>query len=239
MKQYSNELQWVIDARKNMWSFIRETPLELSDRLSNTYNAQIYLKREDRTKVRSYKIRWAYNLISWLSTQEKEAGVVCASAGNHAQWFAITCAYLQIKWTVFMPITTPEQKVHKTKKFGWEYLEVHLVWDTFDAAFAESKKFQEKSWATFVHPFDDMRIIQWQATVWIEILDELWDKKPDYLIVPIGWGWLSAWLIWVFKELSPNTKIIGIEPEWAPAMLQSQASWNRINLDHIDTFVDW
>lgn len=237
-KDPSDFLLWIIDARKKMWSFIRETPLELSDRLSSIYNAKIYLKREDRTKVRSYKIRGAYNLISSLSQKEKDAGVVCASAGNHAQWFAITCAHLKIKWTVFMPITTPEQKVHKTRKFGWEYLDVHLVWDTFDAAFAESKRFQKENSTTFVHPFDDKRIIQGQATVWIEILSELWEEKIDYLIVPIGWGGISAGLVWVFQELSPNTKIIWIEPEWAPAMLESIKEWLRVTLEHIDTFVD-
>lgn len=137
-----------------------------------------------------------------------------------------------------MPITTPEQKVHKTKKFGWEYLDVRLVWDTFDAAFAESKKFEESSWATFVHPFDDPRIIEWQATVGIEILAEMWDTQIDYLVVPIWWGGLSAGLVWVFKQLSPKTKIIGIEPEGAPAMKDSIAEGRRVNLEHIDIFVD-
>lgn len=228
----------VIQARERAADFIRETPLEHSDRLSKLYDANIYLKREDRTKVRSYKIRWAFNLISWLSDKEKEVWVVCASAGNHAQWFAIVCAYLKIHGTVFMPVTTPEQKVHKTKKFGWEYLDVRLVWDTFDAAFAESEKFEEETGATFVHPFDDPKIIEGQAGVWIEILAELDDTKPDYLIVPIGWWGLSAGLVGIFHYLSPQTKIIWVEPEWAPAMLESIKKWERVQLDHIEIFVD-
>lgn len=237
-KNLSKSLQWVIQAREKMDWFIRETPLELSERLSSIYQAQIYLKREDRTRVRSYKIRWAYNLISGLSKKEQEAGVVCASAGNHAQGFAITCAELKIHGTVFMPLTTPEQKVHKTKKFWGDYVDIKLIWDTFDEAFAESKKFEAENATTFVHPFDDPRIIQWQATVWIEILKEIWTTKIDILIVPIGGGWISAGLIGVFSELSPHTKIIWVEPAGAPAMKLSMNSGRRKELEKIDIFVD-
>lgn len=201
------------------------------------YGAEIYLKREDRTRVRSYKIRGAFNLISSLTQKEKDAWVVCASAWNHAQWFAITCAHLKIKWTVFMPITTPEQKVHKTKKFWWKFIDVQLVWDTFDEAFAESKVFEKAHNATFVHPFDDPKIIQWQATIGLEILEQLW-ADPDILICPIGWWGLSAGLVNVFSQLSPTTKIIWVEPEWAPAMQISLKAWAQTALENIDIFVD-
>lgn len=233
----SDELQWVIDARIKAKDFIKETPLEKSERLSKLYEADIYLKREDRTKVRSYKIRGAFNLISGLSLSEKQAWVVCASAGNHAQWFAITCAHLKVMGTVFMPVTTPEQKVHKTKRFGGEYIDIQLVGDTFDEAFAQSKVFEEESWATFVHPFDDPRIIEWQAGVAIEIIKQL-GEKPDIVICPIGWGWISAGIINVLSELSPTTEIIGVEPAGAPAMKESLEKGKLTALNKLDIFVD-
>jgi threonine dehydratase len=225
-------------AKENFWKFIKTTPLIKSDRLSKKYDAKIFLKREDLQPVRSYKIRWAFNLISSLSNKEKKAWVVCASAWNHAQWVAITCKELKIKWTIFMPTTTPEQKIYKTKKFWWEYIDVILQWDTFDEALAWARKFQKENKSSFVHPFDDERIIIGQATIWLEIFEQL-KKKPDYIICPIGWWWLVSWLINVISEISKETKIIWVEPEWAAAMKLSLEEWKNISLDKIDTFVDW
>ncbi len=226
----------ILQAKKDFWNFIKTTPLIKSERLSKIYDAEIYIKREDLQPVRSYKIRWAYNKINSLNQEEKNAWVVCASAWNHAQWVAITCNHLKIRWTIFMPITTPEQKVYKTKQFWWKFVEVVLIWDTFDDALKESFEFQNKTWASFIHPFDDIKVIEWQATVGLEIFEEI---TPDYMICPIWWWWFISWQIIAKNLLSPNTKIIWAEPVWAKAMKESLKAWKLIELEHIEVFVDW
>lgn len=201
-------LEKILKAKHDFWDFVKETPLEYSSRLSKLYEADIYLKREDLQPVRSYKIRWAFNVINSLTEKERKAWVVCASAGNHAQWVAITCNKLKIKWLVFMPVTTPSQKVYKTKQFGKEFIEVRLVWDTFDEALKASKEYEEKYKATFVHPFDDERIMEWQATIWLEIHKELEkeNKEADIVICPIWWWWVVSGLICVTRELGKKQK---------------------------------
>lgn len=228
----------IINAKESFWDFISTSPLEKSQRLSKKYQANIYLKREDLHQVRSYKIRWAYNLINSLSKKEKESWVVCASAWNHAQWVAISCAKLKIKGTIFMPVTTPEQKVYKTKQFWWKYIDVVLVWDTFDQAFKASKNFEKEKKATFVHPFDDKRIISGQATMWLEIFEQL-DEDPDYIISPIWWWWVISWFISAKNALEKKSKIIGVEPEWAPSMMTSLQKWKNTTLKNLQIFVDW
>ena len=231
-------LEKILKAKHKFWDFIKTTSLEYSDRLSKKYDAEIYLKREDLQPVRSYKIRGAFNLINSLSEEERNAWVVCASAWNHAQGVAITCKELKIHWVIYMPVTTPEQKVYKTRQFGWKYVKVVLVWDTFDEAFEASKKYEEKHWATFVHPFDDKRIIVWQSTIWLEIFDQL-EESPDYIVCPIGWGWVVSWLINATHEISKKTKIIWAEPAWASSMKESIKKWKNTELEKIDIFVDW
>ena len=221
--------------KENFWNFIATTPLTYSPRLSKKYDAKIYLKKENEQEVRSYKVRWAFNLINSLSEKEKKAWIVCASAWNHAQWVAITCHHLKIKGTIYMPITTPEQKVYKTKQFWWKYIDVVLYWDTFDEAYNESKKFEKKSKTTFFHPFDDKRIITWQATIWLEIYDSI---DPDFIICPIWGWWLVSGIISITTELGKKTKIIGVEPAWAAAMKLSLEKWKNTSLNEIDTFVD-
>ena len=229
-------LNQIKQAKKRFWDFIKTSPLEYSERLSKIYNAKIYIKREDTQSVRSYKVRWAYNLISQLSQTEKQAWIVCASAWNHAQWVAISCSELKIKWTIYMPITTPEQKVYKTRQFWGNFVDVILVWDTFDKALAEAKIFEEDNWAAFVHPFDDYRIIEWQATVWLEVFNEM---TPDYFIAPIWWGGFISGIITAKKAFWINTTIIWAEPVWACGMKQSLEKWENFSLEHIETFVDW
>jgi len=228
----------VMEAKLSFWEIIKSTPLEKSYRLSKQYDANIYLKREDTQIVRSYKIRWAFNAIRSLSETEKKKWIVCASAGNHAQWVAFTCSTLKIKWTIFMPKTTPEQKVYKTKKFWWDFIEVVLVWDSFDDAYNEARVFEKKSGAIFIHPFDDEKIIAWQGTIGLEILEQM-NEKPDLIVCPIGWGWLVSWIISVMNELSPSTGIIWVEPSWAASMKHSLLTWKNNALHKIDTFVDW
>ena len=232
------EKEEIIKAKQGFWDFIKTTPLRKSERLSSKYKANIYLKREDLQEVRSYKIRWAFNLINSLSEKERKAWVVCASAWNHAQWVAITCKELKIKGRIFMPITTPEQKVYKTKQFWWKYIDIELVWDTFDEAFNASKKFEKKHWATFVHPFDDERIITGQATIWLEIFEEL-KNEPDYIICPIWWGWVVSWTISAVKAFNKKTEVIWVEPTWALSMKESLKIWENTSLEKIDIFVDW
>lgn len=229
-------LENITAAKYRFGKVVKNTPLQYSERLSKKYKADIYLKREDLQKVRSYKIRGAYNLISSLSEEEKLKWVVCASAGNHAQWFALSCRELKIKWKVYMPVTTPEQKVYKTRQFWGEYIEVELVGDTFDEALWQAKIYEEKFWASFVHPFDDERIITGQATIWLEIYDAL--ENPDLMVAPIGGGWVIWWLISARNALWKDTQIIGVEPEWASSMKSSLDAWENTTLSKIDTFVD-
>ena len=230
-------LEKILKAKHNFWDFIKTTPLQYSDRLSKKYKAKIYLKREDLQPVRSYKIRWAFNKINSLTEIEKKSGIVCASAWNHAQWVAITCSELKIKWTIFMPITTPEQKVYKTRQFGWKYTDIVLVWDTFDESLTKAKEFEENNWVCFVHPFDDDKIIEWQATIGLEIFEQS-KEEPDYIICPIWWGWVISWLIKASELIKESTKIIWAEPEGAAWMKTSLEAWKNTTLENIKVFVD-
>lgn len=233
------KIEDIIKAKSNFDpNIIKETPLDYNEYLSSKFKSNVWLKREDLQIVRSYKIRWAYNFISSLSEKEKQKWVVAASAGNHAQWVAMVCNHLKIKWTIFMPKTTPDQKIRKTKKFGWEYIDIVLEWDTFDDAYKSAVDFVNKTWAIFVHPFDDYKIIAGQWTIGLEILEQLGSKKPDYILIPIGWWWLISWISFFVKNISPNTKIIWVEPEWSPDFYLSFKNWKIIELDKIDVFAD-
>jgi len=186
--------------------------------------------------VRSYKLRGAYNMISSLDETQRANGVVCASAGNHAQGFAYSCKVLNIKGVVFMPIITPNQKVTQTKMFGEGHIEIKLVGDTFDDCATAAKAFTEANGMTFIPPFDDVKIIEGQATVGVEILEEL--AHIDYLFAPVGGGGLIAGVGAYFHDKSPSTKIIGVEPEGAPSMTAALQAGHPIKLDNIDPFVD-
>jgi len=215
---------------------VNRTPLQFSHNLSRKHKCNVFLKREDLQVVRSYKLRGAYNMMSSLSKEQLQKGVVCASAGNHAQGFAYSCKKLNAKGVVFMPIITPKQKVNQTKMFGEEYVEVKLVGDTFDDCAVSAKNFTEKNGMTFIPPFDDRRIIEGQGTVAVEILEDKTDI--DYLFVPVGGGGLSSGVGTYFKTYSPKTKIIGLEPEGAPAMFEAIKAGHPVTLDAIDRFVD-
>ncbi len=215
---------------------VHHTPLQLNRSLSNKYRCKVYLKREDMQVVRSYKIRGAHNMISQLEQHQLGAGVVCASAGNHAQGFAHSCKLLKVHGTVFMPIITPKQKVNQTKMFGAEYVDVVLVGDTFDDCATYARKFTADNNLTFIPPFDDLKIIEGQSTVGIEILKDL--PHIDFLVLPVGGGGLSAGVGSYFKQYSASTKVIGVEPEGAPAMFQALQKGEPVTLLDIDTFVD-
>jgi threonine dehydratase len=215
---------------------VHKTPLQLNRNLSKKYQCNVYLKREDMQVVRSYKLRGAYNMMSSLPAEQLQKGVVCASAGNHAQGFAYSCKKLKAKGVVFMPVITPNQKITQTKMFGEDWIEVKLIGDTFDDCAIAAKIYTEENGMLFIPPFDDLRIIEGQATVGMEILEE--QSAVDYLFVPVGGGGLSAGVGSYFKTFSPNTKIIGVEPEGAPSMKQALEKGHPVTLDNIERFVD-
>jgi len=215
---------------------VNRTPLTFNHNLSRKYHCNVFLKREDLQVVRSYKLRGAYNMLSTLPAEQLQKGVVCASAGNHAQGFAYSCKKLNTCGVIFMPVITPRQKISQTKMFGEENIEIRLSGDTFDDCAAAAKRYTEENNLTFIPPFDDYRIIEGQGTVGAEILEDLSDI--DFLFLPVGGGGLSAGVGTYFKTYSPNTKIIGIEPEGAPSMSEALKNGHPVTLDSIDRFVD-
>lgn len=223
-------------AKTRLKKVVNRTPLTYNHNLSRKYKCDVFLKREDLQVVRSYKLRGAYNMMSSLPQEQLQKGVVCASAGNHAQGFAYSCKKLNVKGVVFMPIITPNQKVNQTKMFGDGFIEVKLTGDTFDDCAIAAKKYTEENGMTFIPPFDDVRIIEGQATVGIEILEDRSDI--DYLFIPVGGGGLSAGVGAYFKTFSPKTKIIGLEPEGAPSMFEALKAGHPVVLDNIERFVD-
>jgi threonine dehydratase len=226
----------VAGAAERLKNIVVRTPLTLNQNLSRRFQCAVYLKREDLQVVRSYKIRGAYNMMSSFPQEVLQRGVVCASAGNHAQGFAYSCKKLNVKGVVFMPIITPKQKVDQTRMFGENFVEIRLFGDTFDDCAVAAKKFTLDNDMVFIPPFEDLRIIEGQATVGLEILEDLSDI--DYLFVPVGVGGLASGVGTYFKTYSPKTKIIGLEPEGAPSMVEAFAHGHPVTLDHIDRFVD-
>jgi len=216
---------------------VLKTPLQKNQYLSDKYGANIVFKREDLQEVRSYKIRGAYNKISSLTADELKQGVVCASAGNHAQGVAYSCYTKKIKGVIFMPTPTPNQKIEQVKMFGGDYVEVVLTGDTFDDASESAMTYCTENKMSFVHPFNDLKVIEGQATIALEILEQ--SKIPiDYLFLPVGGGGLAAGVASIFKTLSPNTKVIGVEPEGAPSMSTSLSNGINTKIEDINKFVD-
>lgn len=213
------------------------TPLQYSERLSEFYGANIYIKREDLQRCRSFKVRGAYNRIISLPKEAGQKGIVCASAGNHAQGVAYSCASLKIKGTIFMPLTTPVQKIDKVKQFGGEYIEIVTIGDTYDDANNKAQEYSQKHQLTFVHPFNDYAVMCGQATVALEIYEEL-GNKIDVVLIPIGGGGLAAGMSSFFKQQKHNIDLIGVEPDGAPGMSRSIEQGYVTPLESIDTFVD-
>ncbi|WP_294264085.1 threonine ammonia-lyase IlvA [uncultured Chryseobacterium sp.] len=231
-------LEAVKKARKSIESVVNYTPLQYSQRLSEKFGARIFLKREDLQPVRSYKLRGAYNKINSLFLEGKTSdGIVCASAGNHAQGVAFSCRQLGIRGTIFMPVTTPRQKLEQVEMFGGNTVEVRLTGDTFDASKAAALEFAALSGAAFIHPFDDVRIIEGQATLALEILEQQ-QEKIDFVFIPIGGGGLASGIATVFKTLSPGTLLVGTEPKGAASMKASLFNNANTELQEIDGFVD-
>jgi threonine dehydratase len=234
---YFPTLSAIGDAQKRLSKIIRKTPLEQHFGFSETFEAEIFLKREDLQQVRSYKIRGAYNKMAGLDKTAIPNGIVCASAGNHAQGVALSCAQLNILGTIFMPTPTPNQKIKKVRQFGQGKVEVVLIGDTFDDANQAAQDFCKEKNAVYIPPFDDEKIIEGQGTIGMEILQQF-AGRVDYLFLPIGGGGLSAGVSSVFRQISPSTKIIGVEPLGAAAMYESIRQNELVTLENIDKFVD-
>ena len=227
----------VESAAKKLKGLTRITPLEFNKRLSKNVSASVFLKREDLQQVRSFKIRGAYNKISSLKKEEIKKGIICASAGNHAQGFAFSCQKLEIKGEVYMPATTPDQKVSQVRMFGGEFVDIILVGDSYDACQKVALDAAKDANKTFIHPFDDPEVIEGQGTIALEMLDQ-YSKGFDYVLVPLGGGGLVSGMLTVFKKKSPGTKVIGIEPEGAASMKLALEKGKRISLESMDYFVD-
>lgn len=233
---YNPNIEAVRAAATHLKGVAAVTPLQYNANASRKYNADIYFKREDLQQVRSYKIRGAFNKMNALNPNQRKSGIVCASAGNHAQGVAFSCNKLQIHGTIFMPVPTPKQKVDQVAMFGGDFVEIVLEGDTFDDAYKAAKAYEAHHNSTFIHPFDDPKVIEGQATVGLELLTQ--EQHIDVVIVPVGGGGLASGVSSVLKTLSPKTKIIGVEPLGAASMSTSLRNGSNTTLQHIDKFVD-
>ena len=236
-KAYIPTIDAIRQASVVLDEILEMTPYKKNDNLSSLYDADVYLKREDLQIVRSYKIRGAYNKIRSIAPETLKYGIVCASAGNHAQGVAFSCNKLQIMGSIYMPTTTPKQKIEQVKMFGKDYIDIVLTGDTFDAANAAAIEYAKKSGKTFIPPFDDEKIIEGQGTIGYEIEQQA-KKMPDYIFVPIGGGGLASGVGAYIKQVSPETKIIGVEPAGAPCMKTAIENGGVVELEQIDKFVD-
>ena len=233
----SISLEQIYKAQHNIKGVVEHTPLVFMKNFSERYQATVFFKREDLQVVRSYKIRGAYNKIQGLSSEELKSGIVCASAGNHAQGVAYACQKLKVYGTIFMPVTTPHQKIDQVRMFGGSFVEIKLFGDSFDDSQKAAVEFCATNKNTFVHPFDDLEVIAGQGTVGLEILNDS-EAPIDYLFMPVGGGGLASGVGTVFKALSPSTKLIGVEPIGAPSLTNSLKKGINTTLDEIDNFVD-
>lgn len=234
---YFPKLQDIANAKITLADIISTTPLMENMHLSGKYEANVFLKREDLQIVRSYKIRGAYNKIKTLPTEQLANGVVCASAGNHAQGVALSCKRLGIKGEIFMPATTPKQKIEQVRMFGNGCIEIILHGDTFDESNTAAKEYASQNNKTFIPPFDDPKIIEGQGTIGMEIMQES-KSKIDYIFIPIGGGGLASGVGSYIRQISPETRIIGVEPAGAAGMYASLNAGKVTELEKIDKFVD-
>jgi threonine dehydratase len=231
------KIEDILVAHHMMKDVVHHTPLQRDSILSEKYDCNVYLKREDLQVVRSFKIRGAYNCISHLSLEQLEKGVVCASAGNHAQGVAYTCHKLNITAKIFMPTTTPSQKVSQVRFFGGAAVKVILTGDTFDSSYNEAVKYCEEHGMTFIHPFDNPHVIAGQGTIGVEIFHDI-DRHVDYVFAGIGGGGLASGVGTYVKGISPGTKVIGVEPDGAASMKEALEHEQVVTLPHISSFVD-
>ena len=230
-------LEQILIAYQKLKDKVAHTPLQKNKRLSEKYNCNVYLKREDLQYVRSFKLRGAFYAMMNLSAKELENGIVCASAGNHAQGVAYSCNELKVHGKIFMPTTTPRQKINQVELFGKEYIDIVLIGDTFDDSFLEARKCEEEDKRTFIHPFDDQHVIAGQGTVAVEVYHDI-EEPIDYIFGGIGGGGLMSGIAAYSASVSPNTACIGVEPAGAPSMQKAIEAAQIVKLPQIDSFVD-
>lgn len=230
-------LEDIVHAQLHLKEIVTRTPLQHNRVLSERYECNVLLKREDLQVVRSFKIRGAYHSIRSLAPETLAKGVICASAGNHAQGVAYSCHALGIPGKIYMPSTTPRQKVSQVAFFGGDQVEIVLTGDTFDDAYAEAVAESERSGMAFIHPFDDPKIIAGNGTIGQEIIEAA-DAAPDYLFVTVGGGGLAAGVAAYIKAVSPATKIVAVEPEGAASLKASLEAGQVVTLEQIEKFVD-
>ena len=235
--KYFPTVEAIDKASQVLDEILEPTPFQRNANLSDIYDAEVYLKREDLQMVRSYKIRGAYNKIRTIDPELMKNGIVCASAGNHAQGVAFSCSKLKIMGSIFMPVTTPRQKIEQVRMFGKEFIEIILTGDTFDAANSAAIEYAQDNNKTFIPPFDDPKVMEGQGTIGREIFNQS-KESLDYIFVPIGGGGLASGLGAYISRMSPSTKIIGVEPGGAPCMKAAIENGGPIKLEHIDKFVD-
>ena len=231
MTDFSNQ---AAEATERMRQLFPATPLQRNDHLSNVYDADIWLKREDLSPVRSYKLRGAFNA---MGKQADKDVFVCASAGNHAQGVAYVCRHLQKKGVIFMPVTTPEQKIRKTRLFGGDWVQVQLVGDYFDDTLRASQAYCKDVGGHFLSPFDDPDVIEGQATVTYEMLEQL-GCAPDVFVVPVGGGGLSSSARLLLSARAPETEIFYVEPTGGKSLAAAVQAGAPVALAQVDTFVD-
>ncbi|HET6734892.1 threonine ammonia-lyase IlvA [Mycobacterium sp.] len=225
------------EAAQRISGVVARTPLQFCERLSEATGASVYLKREDQQAVRSYKLRGAHNLLMQLSADEIAAGVVCSSAGNHAQGFAMACRSMGIHGRVYVPAKTPKQKRDRIRYHGRDFIELIVGGKTYDDAAAAALDDVARTGATLVPPYDDLRTMAGQGTIAAEILDQL-DGEPDVVIVPVGGGGCIAGVTTYLAERTTSTSVLGVEPAGAAAMIAALAEGKPVTLDHVDQFVD-
>ncbi|YAL83028.1 threonine ammonia-lyase IlvA [Dermacoccaceae bacterium W4C1] len=214
------------------------TPLQRNARLSKATGAEVFLKREDTQPVRSYKIRGAANLVASMTEAERAHGVVCASAGNHAQGVAAACASLGVHARIYLPRTTPRQKRERVAELGGEFVELIVGGDTYDDAAAAAKADSARTGATLAPAFDHPTVIEGQSTVTREILDQL-GRAPDVLIIPVGGGGLLAGALQALAEAgATQTRVIALEPSGAASLTAALAAGGPVELDALETFAD-
>jgi threonine dehydratase len=242
MEQEVTKKKWlqvedILIAYQHLKDIVTHTPLQKNERLSEKYDCDIYLKREDLQVVRSFKLRGAFYAMKMLPEDKLENGVICASAGNHAQGVAYACRKLKINGKIFMPTTTPRQKIQSVEMHGREYVEIILTGDSFDASYNQAVICAEEEGRTFIHPFNDEKVMAGQGTIAVEILQDCEDSI-DFVFGSIGGGGLMSGMSSYMKSVSPHTKMIGVEPTGAPSMKTSIKNKHVTPLESIDSFVD-
>ena len=230
----------IVKANEVLKNVVERTPLDFDRYLSEKYGATIYIKKENMQKVRSFKLRGAYYAIHQLSDEDKARGVVCASAGNHAQGVAYTCNEMRIPATIFMPVTTPLQKIGQVRFFGGKFVTIKLVGDTFDASAQAAQEYTKSEGMTFIDPFDDYNVQAGQGTVAYEIYEQAQEEGVsfDSILVPVGGGGLISGVATYIKDVAPSMEVIGVEASGARSMRAAFDRGYPVKLEEIDKFAD-